>query len=211
MSDAPALGVLHRILERPDEARPGERCELCRAEVGEEHGHVVDLESRGLQCACRPCWLLFTQPGAAQGRYKGVPDRVLAYEGFDLAPGAWDRLQIPVNLAFFFQNSRQERTVALYPSPAGATESLLELDAWDEVIRANPALGDVETDVEAALVRNRDGRFECYVVPIDACYELVGHLRRLWKGFDGGREAKDQIEAFFADIHRRSRPVGANR
>ena len=26
-------------------------------------------------------------------------------------------------------------------------------------------------------------------MPIDACYELVGHLRRLWRGFDGGREA----------------------
>lgn len=27
---------------------------------------------------------------------------------------------------------------------------------------------------------------EGYIVPIDACYELVGHLRRLWRGFGGG-------------------------
>ena len=28
---------------------------------------------------------------------------------------------------------------------------------------------------------------ECFLVPIDACYELVGQLRRLWQGFDGGQ------------------------
>ena len=34
------------------------------------------------------------------------------------------------------------------------------------------------------------------------CYELVGQLRRLWKGFDGGREAHDALDAFFADVRR---------
>ncbi len=42
-------------------------------------------------------------------------------------------------------------------------------------------------------------------MPIDACYELVGHLRRLWKGFDGGREAHDALDAFFARVRARAR------
>ena len=41
-------------------------------------------------------------------------------------------------------------------------------------------------------------------MPIDACYELVGELRRLWKGFDGGTEARDAMDAFFARLRERS-------
>ena len=41
-------------------------------------------------------------------------------------------------------------------------------------------------------------------MPIDACYELVGHLRRLWRGFDGGREAHEAIDAFFAGLRGRA-------
>jgi hypothetical protein len=47
----------------------------------------------------------------------------------------------------------------------------------------------------------------CHLVPIDACYELVGQLRGQWRGFDGGREAHDAIEAFFSRVRARSRPV----
>ena len=46
--------------------------------------------------------------------------------------------------------------MALYPSPAGATESLLSLEAWQEIERENPQLTDMQADVEALLV-NRIG------------------------------------------------------
>ena len=42
--------------------------------------------------------------------------------------------------------------VALYPSPAGATECELDLEAWDELVAANPVLDDLEPDVEALIV-----------------------------------------------------------
>ena len=89
---------------------------------------------------------------------------------------------------------------------AGATESLLSLETWEELARANPLLASLATDVEALLVRNvqRRGGFECYIVPIDACYELVGRIRRRWKGFDGGEEAWKEIDGFFADVRGRS-------
>ncbi len=107
-------------------------------------------------------------------------------------------------MAFFFHNSSLGRVAAFYPSPAGATESLLALDAWDALVAANPILKSLQPDVEALLVRAGDDH-EAFVVPIDACYELVGHMRRLWRGFDGGREAKDALDQFFSDLRARCR------
>jgi hypothetical protein len=59
--------------------------------------------------------------------------------------------------------------------------------------------------VEAALVRVRGTRVEAYLVPIDACYELVGQLRRLWRGFDGGQEARLALDEFFTRVAGRCR------
>jgi Family of unknown function (DUF5947) len=135
-----------------------------------------------------------------------VPERYLAFTDFRLSPAQWDSLQIPVSVAFFFVNSTLERVAAFYPGPAGATESLLPLEIWDDVIAANPTLATLQPDVEAFLVRadRGSGGAECFVVPIDACYELVGHLRRHWRGFDGGREAHEALDGFFARVRARA-------
>ena len=95
--------------------------------------------------------------------------------------------------------------VAFYPSPAGATESLLALEAWKEIEARSPALEAMEPDVEALLVRgDADGeRLETFLVPIDTCYELTGRVRRLWRGFDGGDEARGELARFFADLRGR--------
>ena len=149
--------------------RAGERCELCTEPISEEHGHLVDIEARNLMCACRGCYLLFTSDGAGGGHYRAVPDRYLAFADFRLSPAQWDSLQIPVSVAFFFVNSTLDRVAAFYPGPAGATESLLPLETWEEVVAANPALATLEPDVEAFLVRaERSGAgAECFLVPID--------------------------------------------
>jgi hypothetical protein len=94
--------------------------------------------------------------------------------------------------------------MAFYPSPAGATESLLPMEAWQEVAGVNPLLATLTPDVEALLVRSEGGRMECYIVPIDACYELIGRFRSTWKGFGGGEEARQEIAAFFERIRARS-------
>ena len=175
---------------------------MCAEPIGEAHPHVVDVVGRGLLCTCRPCYLLFTAE-RAELRYRAVPDRYLSLPDFALHAGAWDELQIPVGLAFFFSNSVQSRTVAFYPGPAGATESELPLGAWDRIVEANPALGCLVPDVEALIVRMPDrSRTEpaAHLVPIDRCYELVGLLRTAWRGFDGGQEARALLDAFFADL-----------
>lgn len=185
-----------------------ERCELCAVAVEADHRHLVDTEKRALVCACAPCALLMEQPGAAAGRFRTVPARYLTDPEHRLDESAWEALQIPVGVAFLFRNAALDRLVALYPSPAGATESELEPATWTDVLGGSRLAGLLEPDVEALLLRRTDGRFECHLVPIDICYELVGRMRLLWQGFDGGAEARAALDAFFADVARRVRPLG---
>lgn len=203
-----SVDVLKRFMspEKPRRA-PGEQCEMCGEAISEDHSHVVNLESRSLLCACRGCYLLFTSEGAAGGKYRAVPDRYLHDPNFKISAGQWEAIQIPVRTAFFFYNSSLENIVALYPSPGGATESLLPLDTWEEVMKANPAFTSLAPDVEALLVNKSDDGFECFLVPIDAAYELVGLVRLHWKGFDGGEEAWRNIGGFFSRLRRDSRGV----
>jgi hypothetical protein len=200
---------LKRFVEPQPKPRSRENCEFCGAEIAEKHSHAVNTETRSLMCVCRPCYLLFTHEGAARGKYKAVPERYLYAPGLILTDAQWNRLQIPVGIAFFFFNTSLGRMVVFYPSPVGATESLLSLETWEELAETNPLLATLAADVEALLVRNvqRRGGFECYIVPIDACYELVGRIRRRWKGFDGGEDAWKEIDAFFVDVRVRSTEV----
>jgi hypothetical protein len=209
---AGAAAGLQRLLQPRAVVRAGERCEFCAVPVADEHQHVADLEQRGVMCACRACYLLFTQVGAGKQRYRSIPDRYRYDPAPNITDAQWDELQIPVRMAFFFQNSALEKYVAFYPSPAGATESLLPLDTWAEVLAANPAFADTAPDVEALLVQRRprgsDGGFECFGVPIDACYELVGLVKLKWKGFDGGQEAWAALDTFFDGLRERATVVG---
>jgi hypothetical protein len=210
MSDSP-LFVLRRIAGRPPPPPAGEVCEMCGVAIIDDHQHVVDRTSRSLMCTCRPCYLLFTA-GGAELRYRAVPDRYLSFPEFQLGPGQWDQLEIPVGLAFFFHNSTLDRMVAFYPGPAGATESELPLDAWSSVRAENPQLGLLLPDVEALILRTSgrgSGEISCHLVPIDACYELVGRLRAVWRGFDGGQQARERIDTFFSTVAARSRPAPA--
>lgn len=207
-SGAP-LAALSRFVRQPQRQAPAEKCEMCTQELAPDHSHIVSIETRSLMCACRACYLLFTEPGAAQGKYKAVPDRYLRLESVELAPEKWDALQIPVGMAFFFYNSALERVSGFYPSPAGATESMLPLEAWRELASTHPAIETMEADVEALLIRrDRDSGFECFLVPIDACYELAGRMRLYWRGFDGGEQARQSIAGFLDQVRSRARPLG---
>ncbi|MFG2292314.1 DUF5947 family protein [Streptomyces sp. NPDC048603] len=194
----------------PRPPRP-ERCELCGTEVaGDGHRHLVEVERRTLVCACPACAMLFDRPEAATGRFRAVPDRYLSDPVHRLDESAWDALQIPVGVAFFFRNAALDRLVALYPSPAGATESELDPGLWQSVLEATPLAAMLRPDVEALLL-HRDpaagGRTGCHLVPIDVCYRLVGRMRLLWQGFDGGSEARAALREFFAEVERRARPL----
>jgi len=91
-------------------------------------------------------------------------------------------------------------------------ESTLTLEGWDALVSSNPILNELEPDVEALLinrVRNMGGESyrEHYIVPIDACYELVGLIRLKWKGLSGGEEVWKAIAEFFAGLQKRATVV----
>jgi Family of unknown function (DUF5947) len=204
-----AFDTLRQFTRKPT-SRQVEQCEMCSVELRSEHAHLIELTQRRLHCACDACAMLFS--GQAGTKYKRVPRDIRLLADFQLTDAEWDGLLIPINLAFFFQNSIDSRVSALYPSPAGATESLLPLEAWSSIVQANPALNQLEADVEALLV-NRVGQArgtaaaEYYIVPIDACYKLVGLIRIHWRGLSGGTEVWQEIGNFFTDLRHKAKVV----
>jgi hypothetical protein len=193
-----ALASLERIRRRrPARAGEEERCDLCAVPIEPGHRHLVDVQARSLRCACRACALLFEHPGAGL-RYRLVPDR---WAGpFPVGEALSAGLEIPVGVAFVMVSSATGEASAFYPGPAGATESMLAMGAWEEFAASTPGLAGLQPDVEAALIAGE----ECFVVPVDACYELVGLLRRTWRGFDGGEEAREALDAFMEKVRARA-------
>lgn len=181
---------------------------MCATPVPAQHPHLVQVAERRMICACGPCGFLFSNPGAGGGGYKRVPDRYLDDPDFRLTDAQWDQLQIPVGMAFFLDNSAQGKIIACYPSPAGATESELGLEAWTAGVGGGRLAAELEPDVEALLVRrDKDAGIECLLVPVDACYRLVGLVRMHWRGFDGGADAWREIDAYFASLRELARPL----
>lgn len=185
-----------------------EVCELCGVAVPPDHRHLLDLEKRDLLCACKACSLLFDGDAAGGGHFKLVPDRRVSLDDCGLDDAIWERLSIPVDMAFFFRNSREGRLMAYYPSPAGPMESLLGLEAWDDIAAANPAVAEMADDTEALLVNRSKGERRQWLVPIEDCYALVGLIRTRWRGFSGGAEVWEEIDRFFDELDAKSAPGG---
>ncbi|WP_428489456.1 DUF5947 family protein [Rhodopila sp.] len=173
-----------------------EHCDLCHGAIPTRHAHLLELDSRRLICACAACEDTATQ----NRRYRQVPGQTERLLDFRLTDGDWDALQIPIGMAFLFTTSAADNPVAFYPSPAGATESLLGLEAWGQLVADNPVLAELQPDVEALLVNRTKGSREYWRVPIDRCYLLVGLIRTHWRGLSGGSEAWDAIDGFFARL-----------
>jgi hypothetical protein len=201
---ADGFGTLRQFARRE---RPLERCELCSVGLRPDHPHLIELAQRKLLCTCEACAILFS--GQAAVKFKRVPRRVRSLPDFNLTDAEWNGLMVPINMAFFFKSSLEDRVVALYPSPAGATESLLALESWNDIVQRNPILNQMEADVEGLLV-NRLGysrgysAAEYYLLPIDECYKLVGLIRMRWKGLSGGTEVWKELGEFFTSLKARS-------
>ncbi len=192
-----------------------EHCELCSNGLGHDHPHLVELASRQILCACDACAMLFD--GMERSRYKRVSRNPRCLANFEMTDGQWESLMIPINMAFFFHSSIEGKMIALYPSPAGAVESLLPLEAWSEIAENNPMLHSLRPDIEALLVNrvghaHQLGRAEYYVAPIDECYKLVGLIRSNWRGLSGGTEVWTEIARFFSELRSKSEliPGGSN-
>ncbi len=194
-----ALASLKRFV-RP--RAPRERCDLCGVGLADLHPHLIEPANRRLICACDACALLFSSPG--ETRYRRVPRRVQYLPGLRLSDETWEALNLPINLAFFLRSTQAGGVVALYPSPAGATESEVAAEAWETLEEENPSLRQLEPDVEGLLVNRVGSPHECYRVGLDECYRLVGLIRLHWRGLSGGAGAWSEIDRFFAELRGRS-------
>jgi Family of unknown function (DUF5947) len=173
-----------------------ERCDFCGKSIPDQHPHLVDRTTRRFFCACQGCAFSLGQ----SERFRLVRSRSEVLVGFDLSDAQWNAFHIPIDMVFLFRSSVTGRPVAIYPSPAGPTESQLSLEAWNDLAEANSVLAELEPDVEALLVNRTRGAREYYIVSIDRCYSLVGLIRERWRGLSGGAEAWQAIQEFFASL-----------
>lgn len=198
---ARGLAALRELVSKPPEA---ERCDLCKTFIAERHEHLIDPRSRRLLCVCDPCAILFATSG--ETKYRRVPRDIRALGDFALSDQAWKSLAIPIGLAFIYFSTTSNQMIAVYPSPAGPTETVVDQECWQEIALENPAVSNLLPDVEALLVNRMNGAREYFRAPIDECYRLTGIVRKFWRGLSGGEEGWTQISLFFERLRERSLP-----
>lgn len=124
--------------------------------------------------------------------------------GFRLSDDQWQALGLPIDLAFCYWSSVDGGAIALYPSPVGVIETRLPESPWDDIVAHNPALREMAADVEGLLVHRVPTRAyprpAYLLMPIDACYRLVGIIRAYWEGQTGGDELWNEIDGFLTRL-----------
>lgn len=195
MTQSPVATLRRFVRER----EPKERCNECGCGLQSRHAHKLNPNTGLISCVCQSCMATNVDSN------KLIPSRFVELQNFDLADAEWNQLMIPISLAFFTFNTPANKWVAFYPGPAGATEATLPEDAWHRLMIANPELGGLQPDVEALLVNRVGPTRDYFLVPIDACYELVGLIRLHWRGFSGGALVWGEILRYFENLRRRVR------
>jgi hypothetical protein len=191
----PAPGA-PRATARAVPAPEVEHCDLCGLTISPDHRHLLDLAQRRIVCACESCWAM----RSGEGDYRPTGNRTLWLDDMELPDDLWASFQIPIGLAFFMSSTVTECVVAMYPSPAGATESELHFEAWGRMLERNPVLRELEPDIEG-LVVNRLSEPPIYAIaPIDRCYALTGAIKARWEGISGGAGVEQAVEEFFAGL-----------
>jgi len=193
---------------RPTEAPPpvapvgrgDEQCELCTLSLAPKHRHLLHLDERRILCVCETCWAV--RSGDAE--FRPVGNRVVWLEDFALSPEQWASFQIPIGLAFFMLSTVSGGVIGLYPSPAGATECELELEAWERLCEDNPVLASLEADAEALVVNRLAEPPQHAIVPVDVAYQLVGVVKASWEGISGGRATEQAVAEFFEGLRERA-------
>jgi hypothetical protein len=198
------FAALRRIAQSTTSAHPVERCEFCSLPLVSAHRHLLEMAARKIVCACDPCALRFEN---VIGKWKLIPRDSRQFTDFHITDAQWESFSLPIQLAFFFHSTPANKVVAMYPSPAGATESLLTLLNWEALTEENPALKEMQPDVEALLANRLNGAAEYFLAPIDVCFELVGLIRLHWRGFSGGDKVWQEMERFFARLRENSRVI----
>jgi hypothetical protein len=148
-----------------------------------------------MHCACETCWSV--RSADPELRPAGV--RTVWLDELELPDELWAGFRIPIGLAFFIRPGEGE-VAALYPSPAGVTESAVDPTSWARLVALNPVLEGLEPDSEALIVNRISTPHQHAIAPIDECYRLVGSIKSSWEGISGGPGPSQAIERFFAEL-----------
>jgi Family of unknown function (DUF5947) len=190
------VGGLRALAKPRPPVGPEERCDLCSTAVPHDHRHMLDLYERRIVCVCESCWAL----RSGDSEYRPTGSRTVWLEDFDLPEELWAQFRIPIGLAFFMHSSLTDCIVAMYPSPAGATESELHFETWGRLVALNPVLRELEHDAEALIVNRTSDPPAFVIAPIDRCYMLVGLVKAAWEGISGGASVERAIDAYFDEL-----------
>jgi hypothetical protein len=204
---ATSTNVIAALRRAAQETPAAERCEFCSLAIPPVHRHLLEVAKQNIVCVCDPCGLRFEN--VVGNRFRLIPRDVKWLADFHLSEKQWEGFALPINLAYFRRDSVANKIVAMYPSPAGATESLLPTQEWDELAAENAALENMQPDIEALLINRVGVNRQYFIVPIDVCFELVGRIRVHWRGLSGGEKVWQDMEAFFADLRNRAEAIDA--
>ena len=196
----PPAGGVRQIAGGPGDppSEEVEYCDMCGLSIPADHRHLLDLKERRIVCACESCWAM----RSGEGDYRPTGNRTLWLADLTLPEEVWASFQIPIGLAFFMRSTVTECVVAMYPSPAGATESELHFESWERMLELNPVLRELEPDIEGLIV-NRLSEPPMYAIaPIDRCYALTGAIKATWEGISGGTGVGAAVTDFFEDLQR---------
>jgi hypothetical protein len=187
-------------LARPEPVEEQEKCEVCGSSIAVDHRHLLELGERRILCSCEPCIAM----RSGLENYCPVGTRFVWLENVEFPNELWAAFQLPIGLAFFFRSTGVNAVVALYPSPAGATESELHLESWEKLVGLNPILENLESDSEALVVNRMGEAHQHAIVPIDECYRLVGLIKSTWEGISGGSAIEKSVPKFFEYVRHKA-------
>jgi hypothetical protein len=181
---------------------PGtEFCDLCGLVIPEDHRHLLHLVERRIICSCEACWAM----RAGEGDYRPVGNRTVWLPDLQIPDDVWAGFQIPIGLAFFMNSTVTSCVVAMYPSPAGATESELHFESWARMCQLNPVLSGLESDIEGLIVNRLSDPPMYAIAPIDQCYALTGAIKATWEGISGGTGVEHAVTRFFENLQAKAK------
>jgi hypothetical protein len=175
-----------------------ELCDLCGVSIPDDHRHLLALVERRIVCSCEACWAM----RAGEGDYRPTGNRTVWLPDLDVPDDLWASFQIPIGLAFFMHSTVTACVVAMYPSPAGATESELHFETWRRMVELNPVLDELEPDIEGLIVNRLTEPAVYAIAPIDRCYALTGAIKLTWEGISGGTGVGEAVSRFFDELRR---------
>ena len=132
------MSTLRQFVRKPQQAAR-RALRALRARAAPPSTRICSSRPAGkLVCSCEPC---ASCSAASKGPVSDACRATLNHCPISTClTSQWEDLHLPINLAFFVQSTPARRVLALYPSPAGAVESLLTLEAWQALVEQNPVL-----------------------------------------------------------------------